>query len=329
MIMTKRSSTTDKAISRRRFLFSASLATAAFSIKPLTDMAALAQDNPARAAVPGKSCLWYDRPANAWMTEALPIGNGPTGAMLFGGTGIERVQFNEISLWSGTRMAVEGLDDEGQDMGAYQAFGDILIHLGHDFSKVSNYRRELDIDRAVHQVTYEYNGVRHQRTAFASHPDGVIVIQLTANKPAACTGRIQLADMHQARIAANGGKLSSVGKLPNGFDYEAHFLVLNKNGVLAVNNDPVVAKNPWNIAVPGTSLAFDQCDSVTLVHKGNIMKYTEGSFMKWGYELAEREFAGKVYTWMEYRQKAVEEGTDVAEKCLEDAIAQGKVIINH
>ena len=162
----------------------------------------VAQEDPARADAPGKLCLWYDRPAKTWMTEALPIGNGPMGAMLFGGTGIERVQFNEISLWSGVRMAVEGLDDEGQDLGAYQAFGDILIHLGHDFSKVTDYRQELDIDRAVHQVTYEYNGVRYQRTAFASHPDGVIVIHLTANKPAACTGRVQLADMHQARIAA-------------------------------------------------------------------------------------------------------------------------------
>ena len=137
------------------------------------------------------------------MTEALPIGNGPMGAMLFGGTEIERVQFNEISLWAGTRMAVEGLDDEGQDLGAYQAFGDILIHLGHDFSQVTDYRQELDIDRAVHQVTYEYNGVRYQRTAFASHPDRVIVIHLTADKAAALTGRVQLADMHQARIAAD------------------------------------------------------------------------------------------------------------------------------
>ena len=202
-------------------MFSASLATAALGLKPLTDMAAFAQENPARAGAPGKLCLWYDRPANTWMTEALPIGNGPMGAMLFGGTGIERVQFNEISLWSGARMAVEGLDDEGQDLGAYQAFGDIFIHLAHDFSKVTDYRQELDIDRAVHQVTYEYDGVRYQRTAFASHPDGVIVIHLTANKPAAYTGRVQLADMHQARIAAQGHKLSSVGKLENGFEYEA------------------------------------------------------------------------------------------------------------
>ncbi len=114
-------------------------------------------------------------------------------------------------------------------------------------------------------MTYEYNGVRDERTAFASHPDGVIVIHLTANNPAACTGRVQLADMHRARIAADGQKLSSVGKLKNGFEYEAQLLVLNKNDALAVKNDDACAKNPWNIAVPATSLAFDQCDSVTLI----------------------------------------------------------------
>jgi len=199
------------------------------------------------------------------MTEALPIGNGPMGGMLFGGTAVERVQFNEISLWSGARMAVEGLDDEGQDLGAYQAFGDIFIHLGHDFAKVAHYRQELDIDRALHRVTYEYDGVRYQRAAFASHPDGVIVIHLTADKPAAHSGRVQLADMHRARIAADGRKLSAVGKLENGFEYEAQLLVQNKNGAVEVINDAGFAKNPWNIAVPGPGLAFDRCDSVTLI----------------------------------------------------------------
>jgi alpha-L-fucosidase 2 len=199
------------------------------------------------------------------MTEAYPIGNGPMGAMLFGGTAIERVQFNEISLWSGTRMAAEGLDDEGQDLGAYQAFGDIFIHIGHDLSEVTHYRRELDIDRAVHRVTYEYDGVRYQRTAFASHPDGVIVIHLAADKPAACSGLVQLADMHRARIAAQGNKLSSAGQMGNGFEYEAQLLVLNKSGAVAADHDAGFAENPWNIAVPGTGLAFDRCDSVTLI----------------------------------------------------------------
>ena len=114
-------------------------------------------------------------------------------------------------------------------------------------------------------MTYEYNGVRYQRTAFASHPDRVIVIQLTADKPAALTGRVQLADMHQARIAADGNQLSSVGSMGNGFEYEAQLLVLNEKGTVAAKNDDACAKNPWNIAVPGASVAFDQCDSVTLI----------------------------------------------------------------
>ena len=94
----------------------------------------------------GALCLWYDQPAQSWMTEALPIGNGPMGAMLFGGTDIERIQFNEISLWSGDRMPrPDNIEEE--NMGAYQAFGDIFIRLGHDPARVTRYRRQLDIDR--------------------------------------------------------------------------------------------------------------------------------------------------------------------------------------
>jgi len=268
--MNKPAAAFENGISRRHFLLSTSLATAALGFKPLTSMGALTSQQPGEPSAPGKLCLWYDRPAKTWMTEALPIGNGPMGAMLFGGTEIERIQFNEISLWTGDRMAKgrllgESQEEEDNNLGAYQAFGDIIIHLGHDFSKVTNYRQELDIDRAAHQVTYDYEGVRYQRTAFASHPDGVIVVHLTANKPAACTGCIQLADMHQADISAAGNKLSSVGKLKNGFEYEAQLLVLNKKGSITVKNEANLAKNPWDIAVPATSLAFDKCDSVTLI----------------------------------------------------------------
>ena len=63
-----------------------------------------------------KLCLWYDEPAESWMTEALPIGNGAMGAMLFGATDIERIQFNEISLLNGDRMSSVQKDIE-DDMG--------------------------------------------------------------------------------------------------------------------------------------------------------------------------------------------------------------------
>ncbi|MEK7782127.1 MAG: glycoside hydrolase family 95 protein [Verrucomicrobiota bacterium] len=269
--MKSRSDLPENSFSRRHFLLTTSLATAALGFNPLTGAGAVAKENPAATDAAKKLCLWYDQPAKTWMTEALPIGNGPMGAMLFGGTEVERIQFNEISLWTGDRMAVEGRvlgetqAEEDENLGAYQAFGDIFIQLGHDFAKVTDYRQELDIDRAVHQVTYEYNGVRYQRTAFGSHPDGVIVIHLTANKPAAYTGRIQLADMHQGRITAERDKLSSVGKLKNGFAYEAQLVVLNKKGAVTIKQDEAGVKNQWDVVVPATSMAFDHCDSVTLI----------------------------------------------------------------
>jgi len=67
--------------------------------------------------------------------------------------------------------------------------------------------------------------------------------------------------------------------------------------------------------------------SVTLVHKGNIMKFTEGAFMKWGYALAEREFADQVFTWQQYRRIAGEMGEEMADDLLSNAMKDGKVII--
>jgi isocitrate dehydrogenase len=67
--------------------------------------------------------------------------------------------------------------------------------------------------------------------------------------------------------------------------------------------------------------------SVTLVHKGNIMKFTEGSFMKWGYALAEREFAGKVFTWSQHKKITEKEGLLVADKVQKQAESEGKLII--
>ncbi|MBO1912262.1 NADP-dependent isocitrate dehydrogenase, partial [Microvirga sp. 3-52] len=67
--------------------------------------------------------------------------------------------------------------------------------------------------------------------------------------------------------------------------------------------------------------------SVTLVHKGNIMKFTEGAFATWGYEVAEQEFADKVFTWRQYDKIKDAEGTDAANKAQEDAEASGKIII--
>jgi len=210
--------------------------------------------------------LWYRKPATQWMTEALPVGNGSLGGMLFGGTGWERVQFNVISLWEG---------DE-KDTGAYQAFGDVLLDLGHD--DATDYRRELDIDRAVHRVTYRRGGVRYERTCFVSRPAKVMVLRLTADAPGAYSGRVFLTDMHHAAITAEAKRLRSAGQLKNGLEYEALLAAVNEGGSVKAVAGAAPPRPPsgagasakggppaWKGTLPPAGLAFERCNSLTLI----------------------------------------------------------------
>ena len=114
--------------------------------------------------------LWYDKPARNWMTSALPVGNGELGAMFFGGISQERIQFNEKSLWTGSRTS----------RGAYQNFGDIYLNF-NQHKDVSGYRRELSLDQALGKVSYEIGGINYEREYFASNPDSVVVVRLTTS----------------------------------------------------------------------------------------------------------------------------------------------------
>ena len=146
--------------------------------------------------------LWYDKPAEVWEAEALPIGNGRLGAMVFGGVGRERIQFNEESLWIG---------DE-TDPGAYQAFGDLFVEFGGAATH-ENYRRELDIARALHVVTYRSDGVTFRREYFASRPAGVLVFRFTADRAGALGGAIRLVDAHRGTSIVGGQTLGIKGDL--------------------------------------------------------------------------------------------------------------------
>lgn len=189
--------------------------------------------------------LHYTQPAPdndaGWEREALPIGNGRLGAMLFGQVAHERLQFNEITLWSG--------DD--RTMGAYQPFGDVRIALaGHDDQPVAGYRRELLLDRALHRVGYTLGGVRFEREAFASHPAQVIVLRLTADRPGQYSGAVSLADMHGAHRRAVGSRLYAAGSLTNQMRYASQVQVLHEGGTLRVQGD---------------TLVFERCDALTFV----------------------------------------------------------------
>jgi alpha-L-fucosidase 2 len=214
------------------------------------------------AASPASSVLWYQQPARSWMTEALPIGEGSLGAMLFGLTTTERVQFNHNTLWTG---------DE-TDTGRYQAFGDVFIELNH--ADPTGYRRELDIDGAIQRVAYRSGGVSWRREAFASHPAGVIVLRFTADAPGAHSGRIWLSDMHGAAVTASGARLTAAGRLEkDGLRYESQLLVQNEGGRVRVEQAPLSADDApladvpggKRLSLPGTYLVFENCTSLTLI----------------------------------------------------------------
>jgi alpha-L-fucosidase 2 len=178
------------------------------------------------------------------MTEALPIGNGRLGAMVFGPPEADRIQFNEISLWTG----MEVNSDDHNAEGAYQAFGDIHIRMpGH--AQYSAYRRSLDLQRAVVEVTYRVKNVTYRREYFASHADQVIVVRLTADRPASYTGEIELSGAHDDTIDTEENRLSFAGHLKNGERYEAQMQVVAEGG---------------SVQRAGGRLAFEGCTSLTI-----------------------------------------------------------------
>jgi len=154
--------------------------------------------------------LWYNQPSGNTWDNALPLGNGRLGAMVYGNVQEEKIQLNETTFWTGSpsrndnpdalaalpeirKLVFEGKQKLAEELAGktmqsknngqmYQPVGNVKLHFaGHD--NYSNYYRELDIKRAVAKTTYTVNGVDYTREVFTSFPDQVIVIRLTASKP--------------------------------------------------------------------------------------------------------------------------------------------------
>jgi hypothetical protein len=190
--------------------------------------------------------IFLDKPATDWEKEAFPLGNGSLGCMVFGGIKEERIQFNVDNLWTGDENLSGDFGSPG--MGFYQNFGNLYVALDSD-KPATNYRRELNISKAVSHVAYRQEGAAFFRETFCSYPDKVIVIRMTASKKGRYSGHIKLVGAHRETTSAQSNRLTFSGKLENGLAYEAQLLVSAEGGT--VRNE-------------GDLLVFEGCDNLTL-----------------------------------------------------------------
>ncbi|WP_221032405.1 glycoside hydrolase family 95 protein [Actomonas aquatica] len=238
-----------------------------------------------------ETVLWYEQPAAKW-EEALPVGSGRLGAMVFGGVAEERIQFNEDTLWAGKphnyvragsadvvpevrRLLREGeIEAAGKAVRAgmlsdpvrqkpYQPFGDLRLTMpiGED-AAVSGYRRELDLDGAVATTRFAVGGVSYVREVIASYPDRCLVVRLTADHPGAIAVAVGLDSPHRdATVDVVGETARLRGRVQaDGLRFEGRAEVRAEGG---------------KVSAQGTQVAVSGADAVTIV------LVAETSFRSW------------------------------------------------
>jgi alpha-L-fucosidase 2 len=282
---------------RRGFLKASAAATLGMVLTRLPAMAGpfTRADLPAISAGIGDLTLKYLQPASRW-TEALPIGNGRLGAMVWGGAASERLDLNEDTLWSGEpydnlnpdglkalpeirRLLLVGNDKEAQrlverDMNgkyneSYQPLGDLKI----DFpisSEVTAYRRELDLEQGIIRVQFMCGGIRHTREVFASRPAQAIILRLTSDHPGNISFTASLDSQLHHLTKADNGCFSMMGRCPAHVDP-------NYAGQAVVWDDAPEGKGmrfearlmPINqggrVTIGDQAVTAEGCDSVTLL----------------------------------------------------------------
>lgn len=220
--------------------------------------------------------IWFDKSAADWEREGLPIGNGALGAVVMGGVELDNLQFNEKTLWTGGPASKQGYDfgvsaesqttklaavrntlvEKGEmepeavaktlghktiGYGDYQNFGELALSFPQA-SAVSDYRRELDLNNGLVRVSYSQDGVHYLREYFASFPDGVIVVHISADQPGKInfTAALNIPDNRSVQARIENGRISAQGALQdNGLLYEAAVQVIANNQL--VNKDKSVA----------------------------------------------------------------------------------------
>ena len=215
--------------------------------------------------------LWYRQPAKYW-NEALPIGNGRLGAMVFGGIAEERWPLNEDTLWTGAphsyhragahkflpelrRLLLESRQKEAEELAmrefmgvprrqhVYQPLGDLVMYVpGHEGA--THYMRELDLDTAATTVRYRVGDVTHTRTAFASHPDQVLVQRITADRAGHVSFVLRLASPQGGSSVrkVDADTLLLVGRVGDGIKFAAQLRVQVEGGRVVASENGITVE---------------------------------------------------------------------------------------
>jgi alpha-L-fucosidase 2 len=227
--------------------------------------------------------LWYRQPATRW-EEALPVGNGRIGAMIFGHVTSERLQLNEDTLWGGgpydpvnpeARAALPQVrqlifdgkySDAGKLINAkvishpsgqmpYETAGDLMLTFP-DSASVENYRRDLNLDTAVTTVEYSDGGTRFTRQVFASPADQVIVVHLTADKKGSIsfaagfkTPQKVVLETESGNTLVMRGTNAAVSGIKGALKFQVRARVLAEGGTISTNFDAVAVTNADSVTI--------------------------------------------------------------------------------
>ncbi|MDF7800667.1 glycoside hydrolase family 95 protein [Pontiellaceae bacterium B1224] len=183
-----------------------------------------------------------------WETKSYPIGNGYMGANLFGRTDTDRIQITDKTL------ANEGL----YNLSGMTSFAEVYLDLNHP--DPTNYSRTLSLNDATHRVSYQYEGVEYQQVSFASYPDNVLVVQLSADQPGkvSFTVRPEIPYLREASekyarsgtVVALDDLITLSGTIPFfSVNYEAQIKVLNSGGSLSAGADTITVSNADSVVL--------------------------------------------------------------------------------
>jgi alpha-L-fucosidase 2 len=211
--------------------------------------------------------LWYTQPADKWI-KALPVGNGRLGAMIFGQPQKERLQLNDVTVWSGNpqpdadrkdaykslpelrRLIREGQYDQAEKFAnqnfngpapynaSYQTLGDLNFEFQLPAGEVTDYRRSLDIAQAVAKVEFKAGDIKFEREIFSSAPDAALVQHFNADKKGALSFTMQLTRVEKAqtRFDEKTNTLIMTGNTGSTLGYEVHARILAKGGKVTGTN---------------------------------------------------------------------------------------------